>query len=303
MSLTQGVIFDIKRYTIHDGPGIRTTVFMKGCPLNCWWCHNPEGISRNVEIGYFEYKCLKCKTCLTVCPLNAITFHEEKGIKIDRNKCNGCGNCAARCPSNALKRIGRTIDILELLSEVEKDIPLYDSSGGGVTFSGGEPLAQPEFLRECLKELKKRYIRTAVDTSGYASQESLESILPYTDVFLYDVKLFDSEEHKKYTGVSNEVIKDNLRLLAKEKKHVILRFPVIPGITDKMENVKGWVGFISKLNNIKEINLLPYHDIEEKYSRLDREYKMKIHSAPKEEILTRIREEFEKIGLKVKIGG
>lgn len=276
---------------------------MKGCPLSCFWCHNPEGISKRIEIAYFEYKCVKCKTCLKTCPLEAITLNEKNEIEIDRKKCNGCGECVEACPTNALKRLGRYISVEELTSEIERDTHLYDSSGGGVTFSGGEPLAQPEFLTECLKKLKEKYISTAVDTSGYAPKERLKDILPYTDIFLYDIKLFDPEEHRKYTGVSNEIIKDNLLFLSREGKRVILRFPIIPGITDRIENVKGWKNFISELKSIKEINLLPFHDVKEKYQRLDKDYKMEVHSPPSEETLSWIKREFEDIGLKVKIGG
>jgi len=297
------MIFDIKRYTIHDGPGIRTTVFMKGCPLSCFWCHNPEGITRRLEIAYFEYKCIGCNSCVIACPLKAITVDEDGKRNIDRSICDGCGICAERCPTNAIKAIGRKISVDELIQEVERDRVLYDGSGGGVTFSGGEPLMQWGFLLECLKELKKRYIHTALDTSGYSSPEVLEMIIPYTDLFLYDIKLFDPEEHKKYTGVSNDVIKENLKLLSVSGKRVILRFPVIPNVTDTLWNVKGWMGFISKIQGLKEINLLPYHSVEEKYKRLNRPYRMETQGAPTKEILNWLKEEFESIGLKVKIGG
>lgn len=276
---------------------------MKGCPLSCLWCHNPEGISNRIEVAHFEYKCLKCKSCVVTCSLKALSFEGNEILTIDRNKCNGCGRCAEVCPTGALKKIGKNITVDELIREIERDTPFHDSSGGGVTFSGGEPLGQPEFLKECLKELKKRHINTAVDTSGYASRDSLNLILPYTDIFLYDIKLFDPEEHRKYTGVSNEIIKDNLRFLLENDKNVILRFPIVPGITDTHKNVEGWLNFLLKLNGAKEINLLPYHDVEEKYHRLSKTYKMKVHSAPKEETLIWIKDKFEEIGLKVKIGG
>lgn len=297
------MIFDIKRYTIHDGPGIRTTIFMKGCPLSCWWCHNPEGISKRIEVGYFEYKCLRCGSCVRACPKDAIELSEEGKHRIDRARCDGCGRCVEVCPTSALKLIGKIMSVEEILEEVQRDIPLYDGSGGGVTFSGGEPLAQVEFLSECLKELKRRYISTAVDTSGYAPLESLKLILPYTDIFLYDIKLFDSEKHKRYTGVPNELIKENLAFLLSEGKNVILRLPVIPEITDTIENIKGWKGFLSGLKGLREIDLLPYHSVEEKYERLNRDYRMEIRNAPSKEILDWIKGEFEDLGIKVKIGG
>ncbi|ACS89694.1 glycyl-radical enzyme activating protein [Thermococcus sibiricus] len=301
--MISGIIFDIKRYAIHDGPGIRTTIFMKGCPLSCWWCHNPEGVSPKPELMYFEFKCIHCHTCVKVCPENAISFDENETQQIDREKCTGCGVCASACPTSALRLVGRVITVEELLTEIEKDIKLYDDSGGGVTFSGGEPLSQPKFLVESLKELKKRYIHTTVDTSGYAPKEVLKQILPHTDLFLYDIKLYDSGEHEKYTGVPNDIIIENLKFLTGQGKEVILRFPIIPGITDTDKNVKGWTNFISEIKGINEIDLLPFHDVSEKFRRIGREYKMTIHHRPPDEILKWIKEEFESIGLRVKIGG
>jgi len=300
-----GIIFDIKRYAIHGGPEIRTTVFMKGCPLRCIWCQNPEGISPKPEIMYFEYLCIRCHTCVNACPRGAISFDENNVQHIDRERRDGCGLCASLCPPSALKLVGRRITVEELVREIERDIVLYDNSGGGVTFSGGEPLFQPEFLREVLKACKERYIHTALDTSGYAPREVLKSVMPYVDLFLYDIKLVDDRNHEKYTGVSNKIIKENLKFLVENgrAKSIILRFPVIPGITDTEHNVRGWVRFLSELKGIEEIDLLPFHDVSEKFRRLDREYKMEVHHAPSEEILRWIKEEFENIGLKVKMHG
>ncbi|MHA1617273.1 MAG: glycyl-radical enzyme activating protein [Candidatus Njordarchaeales archaeon] len=300
----KGLIFDIKRYAIHDGPGIRTTVFMKGCPLKCWWCHNPEGISSSKDLTYFEYKCIRCKTCVKVCPVNAIAFEGEKQV-IDRVACVKCGICAESCPTGALKLVGYEVTVDELMEEIQKDILLYDYSEGGVTFSGGEPLFQPLFLKEALKECKKRDIHVALDTSGYASPEVFESIIEYVDLFLYDLKLLDDEEHQKYTGVSNKIIKKNLITLMEEGrgKDVILRFPIIPGITDTEKNLNELINFVSQLKKINEIDILPFHDVSEKYNRLGMEYKMKVHKAPSEKKLDYIKEKLEEIGLLVKIGG
>lgn len=297
-----GFIFDIKRYAIHDGPGIRTTVFLKGCPLKCWWCHNPEGISAVNELMFFEYKCIQCQTCARVCPDGAITF--ENNIQhINRQICNYCELCSKYCPTEALKLVGRGITVEELMKEIEKDLLFYDNSGGGVTFSGGEPLFQHKFLTEALKECKKRDVHTVLDTSGYASREAFASVLDYVDIFLYDLKLADDEEHIKYTGVSNKQIKDNLRMLVDKGRgsDTILRFPVIPGITDTEKNIDGLVEFVSSLKGINEIDLLPFHDVSEKYSRLGKEYKTPVREAPPRERLKHIKEKFEKIGLCVKV--
>ncbi|HOP88557.1 MAG TPA: glycyl-radical enzyme activating protein, partial [Acetomicrobium flavidum] len=204
-----GLIFDVQRYSIHDGPGIRTTVFFKGCPLKCWWCHNPEGIDSGKELMYFEYKCMHCGTCAHVCPIGAIEFDGTPIIR--RSMCIACGNCSAACPSDALKLIGREYTVGELMKEIERDVLYFDNSGGGVTFSGGEPLYQHEFLLEVLKECKKIDIHRTLDTSGFAPQEVLASVMDYVDLFLYDLKLIDEKEHIKYTGVSNAQIKENLR--------------------------------------------------------------------------------------------
>lgn len=296
-----GLIFDVQRYSIHDGPGIRTTVFFKGCPLRCWWCHNPEGIDSGKELMYFEYKCMHCGSCAHVCPMGAIEFD---GISIiRRSMCIACGSCSAACPSDALKLIGKEYTVGELMKEIERDVLYFDNSGGGVTFSGGEPLYQHEFLLEVLKECKKIDIHRTLDTSGFAPQEVLASVADYVDLFLYDLKLIDEKEHIKYTGVSNAQIKENLRFLVDHgrDKDVIIRFPVIPEITDTADNVEALAEFISSMKGLKEIDLLPFHDVSEKYNRLDKDYKMTVHKSPSRERLLAIKERFEGMGLYVKV--
>ncbi|MGQ9624385.1 MAG: glycyl-radical enzyme activating protein [Candidatus Bathycorpusculaceae bacterium] len=300
----KGIIFDIMRYAIHDGPGVRTTIFMKGCPLRCWWCHNPEGISSANDLAYFDYKCISCKTCMNVCPAKVITFKGKKHI-INRTACAMCGVCTEACPTGALRIIGSKISVEELMKEIEKDTILYDISGGGVTFSGGEPLFQPLFLKETIRECKNRRIHIALDTSGYASQDVFESVAEDVDLFLYDLKLLDDSEHQKYTGVSNKLILENLTALVKKGrgKDIIIRVPVIPNITDTAENVRKLLEFVQTLKGIEEIDLLPFHDVSEKYTRLGKKYVIPVHNAPSEDKLIQIKEKIETIGLQVKIGG
>ena len=301
---TRGVVFDIQRFAIHDGPGIRTLVFMKGCPLRCWWCQNPEGLFTSKSLGYFEYRCIQSKRCIQSCPLHALSFDGD-GLAIDRMACNECALCVEACPSGALSMAGREIDVKELMREIEKDTLLFDYSGGGVTFSGGEPLFQPAFLRESLIQCRARGIHTALETSGYAPPETFESTIDYVNLFLFDLKLLDDSEHRKYTGVSNGVIKRNLTTIVTRKRgeDVILRFPVITGINDTEKNVEEFLSFMQGLDGITEVDLLPYHDVSEKYRRLGLRYQMNTRTAPSEEKLNYIKKRLEQAGLRVKTRG
>jgi len=302
--LSSGIIFDIQRFAIHDGPGIRTNVFMKGCPLRCWWCQNPEGISPEPQVIYFEYKCIHCHLCQDVCPLGAISVSAGDVHSIDRRVCNGCGLCAQNCPSGALKLVGRVYTVEQLIDEIRKDMIYYDSSGGGVTFTGGEPLFQPAFLRDVLSACKELGIHTAVETSGFASSDVVRSLIDKVDLFLHDVKLLDEEESRYYTGVPSGPIVRNLRLLVESgrRRDVIARFPVIPGITDTDKNLRMIRDFLSELG-IEEIHLLPYHDVKEKYDRLGLPYKMEVRKGPSRERLDEIKRIFEEAGLKVVLYG
>lgn len=299
----KGSIFDIKRYAVHDGPGIRTTVFFKGCSLNCSWCHNPEGKEREPQIMYRPEKCAeKCFACIPVCPPQAISKKGKK-IKIDQTKCDLCGKCADVCVYEALEIIGKEITVEELIKEIEKDKLFYDQSGGGVTISGGEPFMQPEFLEVLLDELKKREIHTAVDTSGYVSPEILERLYPQVDLFLYDIKLMDKKKHKQYTGVDNSQILENLKTLSSKEKPVVVRIPLISGVNDDEKNILGLAQFLFSLN-LNKINLLPYHrGWVEKYKRLRKKAPQGGFHPPSDKKSEEIKKTLENYGFSVKIGG
>jgi len=246
---------------------------------------------------FFQYKCVNCNLCIDACPQKAITSTSE-GIAIDRLVCDKCSVCSEICPSGALVTIGKEITVEELLGVVERDLLLYDTSGGGVTFSGGEPLAQPAFLKESLKRCRANEIHTAIETSGYTPKGVWDSIIKEVDLLLYDLKLIGDDEHQEYCGVSNKNTLNNLGTLVEEGRgrDVIIRFALIPGITDTERNVSALVRLLSNLRGINEVDLLPYHDVGEKYARLGIEYKMKSQGAPSEATVRHIKERLERNG-------
>lgn len=298
----KGLIFDIKRYSIHDGPGLRTTVFFKGCPLRCLWCHNPESQKTTQEIMYYEDKCILCLTCKHICKFDAIEIKKNK-ISIDTKKCTLCGDCTDNCPTTALKMVGKFYDVDELVEEVLKDKSFFED-GGGVTISGGEPFLQYEFLIELLKALKEENVHIALDTTGFTEEEKLIETTKYVDLYLYDIKHMDSGKHKAYTGVGNEKILKNLKSLDKHGGKIALRLPIIPSINDDEENIKRTIEFIKTLRNVVSVDLLPYHSMMvDKYKRLNMPFFVSHIKEPTNEEMEKLKETFEKEGFKVNVGG
>jgi pyruvate formate lyase activating enzyme len=255
-----GIIFDIRRYSIHDGPGIRTTVFFKGCPLRCAWCHNPEGLEPKPEITYREDRCIRCGRCLTACEDGAISWQDNVQLT-DRTICIRCGTCTELCYADAREMVGTIMTVDQVMAEIEKDIAFYEESDGGVTLSGGEPLLQPDFAHPILEICKQKGIHTALDTCGFVAWEKLKIVCEHTDLILYDLKLLDEAKHRKYTGVSNDIILTNLENLSRLDHNVLIRLPIIPGMNDDDENIQKIGSFAASLHQKHTIELLPYHEL------------------------------------------
>lgn len=302
---TKGIIFNVQHYSIHDGPGIRTTVFMKGCPLRCAWCQNPESQKLQPELFFNAEACTGCGSCVQVCPVKAIEIVEGKS-KTNRKLCSGIGKCAEVCPNEARTIMGRVVTAGEVFKEVNGDSIFYQRSGGGVTLSGGDPVAQPEFSISILKLCKDAGIHTAIETSGCVKWEILSQILNYVDLVLYDFKEMESAKHKTHTGVSNTLILDNVKKIYHERQIPLLaRVPVVPGFNDSVENITATARFVAnELGKDVKVHLLPYHRLgETKYERLEYISTTASIKPPTDEQMAKLKEIVESFGLTVAIGG
>jgi len=305
MRNTKGIVFNIQHYAIHDGPGIRTTVFVNGCPLRCIWCQNPESQSLKPQIFFHREKCTGCGKCIEVCPKKANEIVDSRSV-IHRDLCIGCGSCSEICPNEARHLMGKEMTAAEVFREVEKDAIFYQGSGGGVTVSGGDPIAQPEFVTNLLRLCKEASLHTALDTCGCTTWETLKEILDYVDLVLFDFKHLSTDKHKDLTGVSNELILENAKKIYHELSIPMLaRIPIIPGYNDTIENIEATGHFIAhELGNSIKVHILPYHRLgETKYERLDKSDSIILIEPPGEEHILALKRIIEFHGLEVHVGG
>lgn len=296
-----GVVFDIQRFSVHDGPGIRTIVFLKGCPLSCKWCSNPESQSLKPIIMYQKDNCIHCRRCIAACKKGAI--NENNKWYIDRNICTACGECVNVCPASALTLKGETMTVEEVVKELKKDATNYRRSGGGITLSGGEPLVQSEFAKEIFKASKAQGWHTAIETTGCVSFEKVKKLFLYIDLILMDIKNMDSDLHRQFTGAGNEKILQNAKKFS-ELTNLIVRVPLIPNFNDNSRSIQDICKFAKSLSNVKSIHLLPYHTYgENKYKLIGREYEMKDARKLKEDNIQDLKKLVEKAGFDCVIGG
>lgn len=272
MKNTKGTIFNIQRFSVNDGPGIRTTVFLKGCMLDCVWCHNPESKSKKPQLMFYESRCIGCGACVDICPSSAHCFDAVSGHIIDRDSCAVCGGCVESCVG-ALELCGTEKTVDEIMTEVMKDESFYKNSGGGITVSGGEPLMQPEFTIAILKEAKERGLHTCIETCGYTKKEILDELIPYVDIFLWDVKETDEQKHKEFTGVSNGIILENLRYISQKGSSIVLRCPIIDGYNYREEHLQSIGRLAEELDGVIRVDIEPYHPLgQSKSEAMGREY-------------------------------
>ncbi|MFC1871952.1 glycyl-radical enzyme activating protein [Chloroflexota bacterium] len=296
-SRTPGTIFNIQRFSVHDGPGIRTTVFMKGCPLQCRWCANAESINPQPELGIIRGRCNSCGHCITACPEQAISIGGNTIIEFQRHKCTACGNCVAVCSEEALSIYGKKISLDEVFKEVMRDRMFYDG-GGGITVSGGEPLMQADFVAALFQQCREAGVNTCLDSCGYGATKNLAKILPFTDSVLYDIKHMNTDTHRRFTGVPNDPIINNARLVAESGTSMLCRVPLIKGVNDTEQNMTETARFVKELRDDISVELLPYHRLGvAKYQTLDRPYLGEDFTTPPPEAIDSIKHIFAKYGV------
>ncbi|MCO6046483.1 glycyl-radical enzyme activating protein [Aeoliella sp. ICT_H6.2] len=292
-----GNVFNIQRYSVKDGPGIRTTVFLKGCPLRCWWCHNPESQAKGTELAINPAVCVSCGKCWSACPHNS-PLAECPGPLNDREHCTVCGECVEVCPTGGRNLLGDRQSVAEVMAEVAKDRLFFEESGGGVTVSGGEPLMQTDFVHALLLACREQAIPTAVDTCGYCDQQALISIAPVTDLFLYDLKAMDDAVHREHTGVSNVRILDNLVALGRVHTNVWIRIPVVTGVNDSTAELEAMAQFVSTIHGIQRVDLLSYHPLgSHKHERIGKSSSSHTATAPTNETMQHAAELFQSFGI------
>ncbi|MEE1227459.1 MAG: glycyl-radical enzyme activating protein [Lachnospiraceae bacterium] len=298
----KGLVFNIQRFSVNDGPGVRTIVFLNGCPLRCKWCCNPESQELKPIVMFKRQNCVGCGNCEVVCPTGAASLMIPE--RIDHSKCITCGKCVDVCYHRALEMSGKWMTVEDVMKELYSDRVVYRRTGGGITISGGEALMQHEFLSELLKTVHSLGWTTAIETTGYASREVLEEIIPQIDYTMMDIKHVDPAVHKKWTGVDNKMILENALIISELSKHYVVRVPIIPGFNDDPRVVGGIAKFATFLPKCDAVHLLPYHDMgSNKYGMMGRNYELDGVKSPKEEFMKKLKEEVEKEGLSCKIGG
>jgi len=301
--MSSGLVFNIQKYSLHDGPGIRSTVFLKGCPLCCAWCHNPESISPRPQILVVESRCIACGECRTVCPFTEVVSGEGP-LPPRVDSCTQCGACIEACPTGARQMVGRTMTVEDVVAEVAKDRIFYEESRGGITLSGGEPLVQAAFTIDLAARLQAAGLHVALDTTGFGRTEDLLAAAESADLVLYDLKAFDEQRHRQLTGVPNRIILDNLRALDRVHRNIWIRLPVVPGFNDDLGELRLIAGFVQSLQHVTLVNLLPFHRTGlHKYERLGWTHRLDGVEAPPADVMERAANIFRDAGLPTKVGG